>query len=258
MSKFRSDRKPPLARSPIQLRSRRVQRSTASTGQSLPGSLTKTQLPTRGWDIDEWELRPEYRSISCELQALAKMVNDEFGNADLGNVGFATTFHAVSSPLFERGRFYDEYSARRNERIKRKKVETGDKRKSVYDLGVKVESAKRRDLKKFEGLRKSIPSTPMTDRREIPRYSLRSSSSKENKNTHTPLAAVNIVDGSDRKPDPDGLVLFSHNRAGVVIKYREDTKAKEPQFQVVQLQKFSHYPILGAVSASKSSRSTPK
>uniref|UniRef100_A0A5B7B7A7 Uncharacterized protein n=1 Tax=Davidia involucrata TaxID=16924 RepID=A0A5B7B7A7_DAVIN len=179
MSKLRSDRKPPLARSPIRLRPRR---STAFH---------------RGWDMDESELRPEYRTISCELRALAKMVHDGFGNADSGNVGFATTLNAISSPLFERGRFYDEYSARRNERLQRKKCETGDKRKSLYDLGVKVESAKRRDSKKFEGLRKSIPLTPMTNARENPRYSLRSSSSsKENKKT--PLA-VNIVGGTDWK-----------------------------------------------------------
>ncbi|KAA8537416.1 hypothetical protein F0562_026897 [Nyssa sinensis] len=200
MSKMGTDRKPPLPRSPMRLRPRRVLRSTECTVQTPLGSLTKTQLPNRAWDIEELELRPEYHTISCELRALAKMVHDGFGNADSSNDGFATTFNAISSPLFERGRFYDEYSARRNERLKRKKGEIGDGKKSVYNLGVKVESAKRRDSKKFEGLKKSIPPTPMTDRRENPRYSLRSSSSKENKK---PPLAVNcdnsVGGGGDRK-----------------------------------------------------------
>uniref|UniRef100_A0A5B7B9D7 Uncharacterized protein n=1 Tax=Davidia involucrata TaxID=16924 RepID=A0A5B7B9D7_DAVIN len=195
MSKMRSDRKPPLPRSPVRLRPRRVLRSTESTVQTPPGSLTKTQLSNSALDIEESELRPEYRTISCELRALAKMVHDGFGNSDSGNVGFATTLNAISSPLFERGRFYDEYSARRNERLKRKKGEVGDERKSVYALGVKVGSAKRRDSKKLEGLSKSIPSTPMTDRRENPRYSLRSSSSKENKKPPLAVNYANSVGG---------------------------------------------------------------
>ncbi|XP_059636431.1 uncharacterized protein LOC132278616 [Cornus florida] len=200
MSKMRSDRKPPLAAagSPMRLRPRRVLRSTPCTVQTPPGSLTKTQLPIRSWDLEEPELRPEYRTISCELQALAKMVQSEFGNPSLGIAGFADP---VSTPLFERGRFYDEYSARRNERLKRKKGDTGDEKKSsVYDLGVKVGSvAKRRDSKRFEGLRQSVPSTPVTERSENPRYLLRSSTRKENQKPPLPVNAEKSVGVGDRK-----------------------------------------------------------
>ncbi|GMP44487.1 hypothetical protein CsSME_00013401 [Camellia sinensis var. sinensis] len=175
MSKMRSDRKPPLAAiSPLRLRPRRILRSSSNTVQSPPGFLTKTQSPNHPCEIKESVLRPEYHTISCELRALAKMVQDEFAN-----VGFGNTSSAISSPLFERGRFYDEYSARRNERLKRKKGETGVEKKTVYDLGVKVESAKRRDSKRFGGLRKTVPSTPvMTGRTENQRYLLRSMTKK--------------------------------------------------------------------------------
>ncbi|XP_057468967.1 uncharacterized protein LOC130758153 [Actinidia eriantha] len=199
MSKMRSDRKPPLPRSPTRLPPRRVLRSTTNAAQTPPGSLTKTQLPNRTRDTEESELRPEYRTISCELRALAKMVEDEFGNAGSGTVGFGNTSGVVSSPLFERGRFYDEYSARRNERLKRKKGETEDE-KTAYDLGVKFESAKRRDSKRVDGLRKFVSSTPvMEDRRENPRYLLRSMT-KENKKPPLPVTFEKSVAGSDRKP----------------------------------------------------------
>ncbi|PSS31198.1 Capsid polyprotein [Actinidia chinensis var. chinensis] len=199
MSKMRSDLKPPLPRSPTRLPPRRVLRSNSNNTQTPPGSLTKTQLPNRPQDTEESELRPEYRTISCELRALAKMVEDEFGNADSGNVGFGITSGVVSNPMFERGRFYDEYSARRNERLKRKKGETGNEKKSLYDLGVKVESAKRRDSKRIDGLRKSVYSTPvMADQRENPRYLLRSMT-KENKKPPLPVTFVKSVAHSDRK-----------------------------------------------------------
>ncbi|GFZ10523.1 hypothetical protein Acr_21g0011220 [Actinidia rufa] len=199
MSKMRSDRKPPLPRSPTRLPPRRVLRSTTNAAQTPPGSLTKTQLTNRTRDTKESELRPEYRTISCELRALAKMVEDEFGNASSGNVGFGNTSGVVLSPLFERGRFYDEYSARRNERLKRKKGETEDEKKTAYDLGVKVESAKRRDSKIVDGLRKFVSSTPvMEDRRENPRYLLRSMT-KENKKPPMPVTFEKSVTGSDRK-----------------------------------------------------------
>lgn len=160
---------------------------------TVSGSLTKTQLPNRP---SESELRPEYHTISYELRALAKMVQNEFGDPDLGNAAFGSKSSRVSmsrSPLFERGRFYDEYSARRNERLKRKNGDTGDdeRKKSAYGLGVKMESAKKRDSKRLEGLRKSVFSTPvmMADRKENPRYMLRSMT-KENKKP--PLPPVNL------------------------------------------------------------------
>ncbi|XP_058220558.1 uncharacterized protein LOC131330841 [Rhododendron vialii] len=198
MSIMRTDRKPPLARSPMRLRPRRILRSTPTNVQlTPPGSLTKTQLPNRP---SESELRPEYHTISYELRALAKMVENEFGDPDLGNAAFGSKSRGISmsSPLFERGRFYEEYSARRNERLKRKKGDTGDdeRKKNAYGLGVKVEWAKKRDSKRLEGLRKSVFSTPVitADWKENPRYLLRSMT-KENKKPPLPP----VGGGGERK-----------------------------------------------------------
>ena len=127
------------------------------------------------------------------------MVEDEFGNAGSGNVGFGNTSSVVSNPLFERGRFYDEYSARRNERLKRKKGETEDEKRTAYDLGVKVESAKRRDSKRVDGLRKLVSLTLVMEyQRENPRYLLRSMT-KENKKLPLSMTFEKSVVGSDQK-----------------------------------------------------------
>ncbi|KAG8377288.1 hypothetical protein BUALT_Bualt08G0013700 [Buddleja alternifolia] len=190
---LRSNGKPPLARSPIRLRSRRkpLQPTLNSTTHTPPGSLTKSQLPNRNWEVEKSELRPEYHTISCELRALAKIVNQEIGGKD-GNKFDEVAIGGQRSPLFERGRFYDEYSARRNERLKRKKGETeGYEKKHVYDLGVRVESAKKRDPGKFDSRRKTVvaAATPVAERREgrTPRYLLRSGAVKENKKPPLPM-----------------------------------------------------------------------
>lgn len=139
------------------------------------GSLTESQKPILSQDVEESELRPEYRTISCELRALTKMVREELGKANSDNSAFADSHTMNSSILFERGRFYDEYSARRNERLKRKKGVTGDDGKaSVYNLGVTVESAKKSGSKKLESLRKSVSAAYSVERSETPRYMLRS------------------------------------------------------------------------------------
>lgn len=156
--------------------------------------------------MEESDLRPEYHLISCELRALAKMVHDEFGNGDSTNAGVGKSLSTNSSPLFERGRFYEEYSARRNERLKRKKggSETGDEGKTTpYNLGVRatVESSKRRDSRKLESLRKSVSAAYSVERSENPRYLLRSMS-KENKKPPLPFAVNNYeksVLASERK-----------------------------------------------------------
>ncbi|XP_024931018.1 uncharacterized protein LOC107419801 isoform X2 [Ziziphus jujuba] len=159
------------------------------------GSLTKSQKLNRTRDMAESELRPEYHSISCELRALAKMVQDELGNGETQKAGFATSPSAVySSSLFERGRFYEEYSARRNERLRRKKGQTGDQGKTTYNLGVTVESGKRSSCRKLESFRKSISAAYSVETTsETPRYMLRSMS-KENKKP--PLAAAVYSDKS--------------------------------------------------------------
>ncbi|XVE94421.1 hypothetical protein REPUB_Repub02eG0007000 [Reevesia pubescens] len=204
MSKMKFDRKPPLAKSPIRLRPRRVIRSNSTSLQTPPGSLTKSQKPIRTWAMEESEIRPDYRSISCELRALARMVKDEIGNGETENAGFGqTSLSANSTPLFERGRFYDEYSARRNERLRRKKGETGTESKTGHHLGVTVESSKRRDSKKLESLRKSVSAAYSVERNEsltqTPRYLLRSMSKEIKK---PPLAVNNYkssVIGTENK-----------------------------------------------------------
>ena len=130
------------------------------------------------------------------------MVRDKLGNGETETAGFGeTSLSANSTPLFERGRFYDEYTARRNERLKRKKGETGNESKTGHHLGVTVESSKRRDSKKLDSLRKSVSAAYSVERSETqtPRYLLRSMS-KENKKP--PLAVNNYkspVIGTEKK-----------------------------------------------------------
>ncbi|XVE69616.1 hypothetical protein DITRI_Ditri10aG0004400 [Diplodiscus trichospermus] len=197
---MKSDRKPPLPKSPIRLRPRRVLRSNSTSLQTPPGSLTKSQKPILSRAIEDSEIRPEYRSISCELRALARMVRDELGHGETENSSFGEASLSTNcTPLFERGRFYDEYSARRNERLRKKKCETGFESKTTYNLGVTVESSKRRESKKLESLRKSVSAAYSVERSEIqtPRYLLRSMT-KENKKP--PLVANKMsVLGTEKK-----------------------------------------------------------
>ncbi|KAF3446891.1 hypothetical protein FNV43_RR12071 [Rhamnella rubrinervis] len=197
MSKMKLDRKPPLAKSPIRLRPRRILRS--NTKQTPPGSLTKSVKLNRTREVEESELRPEYHSISYEFRALAKMVKQELGNEETNNSGFASALRANTSPLFERGRFYEEYSARRNERLKKKNGQSGDEGKAVYKLGVTVESAKRSSSRKLESLRKSISAAYSVERTsETPRYMLRSTT-KENKKPPVAVSSQKSVIGGERK-----------------------------------------------------------
>lgn len=145
----------------------------------------KTNRPS---DLQESELRPEYRTISCELRALASMVRMELGCEESENGGVGDQLSVHSSALFERGRFYDEYSARRNERLKRKKAESVAEIKTPYNLGVTVESSKRHSSKKLvNSLRKSVSAAYSVERSEAaPRYLLRSMT-KENKKPPLPV-----------------------------------------------------------------------
>ncbi|CAI0382167.1 unnamed protein product [Linum tenue] len=203
MSTMKFNRKPPLAKSPIRLRSRRALHSNSASLQTPPGSLMKSAKLSRGLatdvDVGGTELRPEYRFMSSELRALAKQVRDELGNGDLAakpkSVGGSLS--ANSSPLFfERGKLYDEYAARRNERLRKKKIcgAAYDFAKTPsYRLGVTVESSKRRDsTRKMESLRKSVASAYGGGQRlvggETPRYLLRSMCKDSKKPPPAPLA----------------------------------------------------------------------
>ncbi|GAA0138648.1 hypothetical protein LIER_00353 [Lithospermum erythrorhizon] len=185
---LRSSLKPPLARSPIRLRARRVLQPTVNTTQSPPGSLMKTQKPIRA-NEDETGLYPSYQTTSCDLRALTKMVHQDSCKETM-DYDYGDNYNANRSPLFERGRFYEEYARRRNERLKKKKGEKGgsgiQEKKAVYDLGVRTESVKRRgEGKKYETARKGVfPSSPVTQLKEptatTSRYLLRSVTRKEN------------------------------------------------------------------------------
>ncbi|XP_039052844.1 uncharacterized protein LOC120194661 isoform X2 [Hibiscus syriacus] len=170
----------------------------ASSVQTQPPCKPR-QKPVRAWSSEEYEIRPEYLSISSELRALARMVKCEIGNAETENAGFGETSLGTNpTTLFERGRFYEEYSARRNERLKRRKGETGTESKSGHHpgLGVTIESSKRTQSKKLESLRKSVSAAYSVEGSEIqtPRYSLRSmSKTKDNKK---PPIAVNNYNSS--------------------------------------------------------------
>ncbi|XP_071702322.1 uncharacterized protein [Rutidosis leptorrhynchoides] len=174
---MRSDRKPPLAlRSPIRLRSlTRPVQSTVNNLQTPSGFSTKPRLPKQSFDLEVSELRPEYHTISYEFQALSKMVQDNLWGSTTNQSANANN----GKPMFERGKFYEEYSARRNERLRKKIGEYGVEKKSPCKqyLGVRVESAKKTiETRKFESARKMT--TPLV--KTTQRYSLRSSS-KENK-----------------------------------------------------------------------------
>ncbi|XP_077246318.1 uncharacterized protein LOC143886266 [Tasmannia lanceolata] len=172
-----SNRRPPLAESIQRPRAPRILCSNSSI-KAPSASLTKTELQNCSWGLEESKLLPEFQPFSCELEALAKMVKDEFGNNGFGSA-FANTESTISSPLFERGRLYDVYSARRNERLKRKMLET-EEEMNVHESGVStVEFGKRRNAKKIDSLRKSVPVNFSVGRREGLRSSVRLS--KENK-----------------------------------------------------------------------------
>ncbi|KAJ0702111.1 hypothetical protein HanPI659440_Chr14g0525681 [Helianthus annuus] len=184
---MRSDRKPPLAlRSPIRLRPRRSAQSSVNNLQTSSVSLTKSHQPKQSSNSEEQhELRPEYQTISCELKELTKLVQDNLWGSATKNQ--SANAHD-ESPVFKRGRLYDEYSARRNERLKRKRGESEIEKTTPGKqyLGVRIESAKRStEVKKFESGRKMA--TPLMERGQVAavtataqRYSLRSSC-KENK-----------------------------------------------------------------------------
>ncbi|KAL1225077.1 hypothetical protein V5N11_019209 [Cardamine amara subsp. amara] len=193
MSRMRSYPKPPLPKSPIRLRSRQVLHSPLLTP---PGS----QKPRRLSDVSLNPKRQiEYSSISTEIHALAKKVKDEFAEEEnrkksrlASSDSNLESLAANSVPVFERGRFYEEYSAKRNERLRRKRGEEaveggGTVKGTPYNLGVNHEpmTNKRRGTSKkqqqLESIKKTVSMVEMT-----PRYSLRSMT-KENKKPPLPL-----------------------------------------------------------------------
>ncbi|VVB06113.1 unnamed protein product [Arabis nemorensis] len=197
MSKMRSFLKPPLPKSPLRLRSRQVLNENSSSSLlTPPGSVTKPgRRRLSDANLVEPKLPFDYSTISNEIHALAKMVTDEFSEEEARKKSRLAcsnleTLASKSVPVFERGRFYEEYSAKRNERLKRKKggEEGVEVKGTPYSLGVNREpmTNKRRgsNAKKLESLKKSVSMVESTT--TTPRYSLRSMT-KENRKPPLPL-----------------------------------------------------------------------
>ncbi|KAJ0243855.1 hypothetical protein HA466_0198470 [Hirschfeldia incana] len=165
--------KPPLPKSPIRLRSGQVilSNSSSSTLQTPPGMTNPERRLSHG-DVETKKLPIEY---SSEFAQEEEDMNLKHLVAD-------------TAPVFERGRFYDEYSAKRNERLKRKKVGGGDDsvvKGTPYNLGVEPTTTKRRGT---TAKKKTVETTAAA-----PRYSLRSMTmTKENKKPPLPLP-VNVA-----------------------------------------------------------------
>ncbi|XP_072962840.1 uncharacterized protein [Typha angustifolia] len=171
------DRRPPLAVSPRRLRPRRGQHSTSSISTTPPASIKKTQLPIRSSTCSSPLFQPEFNLVSSELTTLAKRTKEQLGKSEGLHLGTNLTASIAcnTSPLFERGRFYELYSARRNERLKRKKGEIAEETVGE-DPGIAVELAKRRSSKKAESsVRKSVPTDFSFSRVSSLRSSVRSS-----------------------------------------------------------------------------------
>ncbi|KMZ75945.1 hypothetical protein ZOSMA_109G00380 [Zostera marina] len=157
--------KPPLVISPRRLRSRRVLPPLLEISASpsppieppkpaiISSSASGSKMEIFSEDDQYQFFYPEYPALSLELCKLARK----------------------PAVLFERGPRYDEYAARRNERLMRRK-KMGDeenipvatpKRNNNKDLGVVLGSemmTKRKSVmskKKTENLRKSLP--PLVD-----------------------------------------------------------------------------------------------
>ncbi|XP_010442158.1 PREDICTED: uncharacterized protein LOC104725230 [Camelina sativa] len=188
MSRMRSLLKPPLPKSPIRLRSRQV---------FLHSSLQTPGSQKQGRRLSDVDLKPkpqiEYSSISKEIHALAKMVKDEFVEAEEERKKpNLKSLAANSVPVFERGRFYEEYSAKRNERLRRKKKgEEAVVEGTPYHLGVNHEpmTNKRRGT----SAKKKNVVVSMGETSATPRYSLRSMT-KENRKPPLPVnVAVSAI-----------------------------------------------------------------
>ncbi|XP_021732201.1 uncharacterized protein LOC110699025 isoform X2 [Chenopodium quinoa] len=197
---MKSDRKPPLARSPMTLRGRRPLQPPnsniiANTPLRTPAMMNKPQMKGS-------ENMPENNTVSCELRALAKMVQDELGAINAKNTEFGSHSSIGGTNQFERGRFYNAYSERRNERLRKKQSETGDDEpKSAYNLGVKLDSTtKKKDTrKKTDSLKKTMMAAATyssVDRSEHPRYALRSTARKP----PLPVAPMNVDETARKAP----------------------------------------------------------
>ncbi|CAA7403557.1 unnamed protein product [Spirodela intermedia] len=160
--------KPPLAVSPRRLRPRRGPRSDAPAGAGCGAAVPRTspaapspkEAPQlrRSCALEESPLVSQYERISQELQALVQRAKDNFPAGDTAE-GFASVAKLAAgptSPFLERGRLYEIYSARRNERLKRKMEEAFEEMAPRHSAA-EADLGKRKSAKRTESLRKSAP-----------------------------------------------------------------------------------------------------
>ncbi|KAD7478041.1 hypothetical protein E3N88_01177 [Mikania micrantha] len=110
----------------------------------LESTLTKPPLPRQSWVTEKHEICPKYHAMSCELPALTKMVQDTL------RASATTNRSANEGPLFQRVKIFEEYAARRNEILKRKRGESSSAEKKtpcIQYLGVRVESQREQLVK---------------------------------------------------------------------------------------------------------------
>ncbi|KAF0908641.1 hypothetical protein E2562_026857 [Oryza meyeriana var. granulata] len=175
------DRRPPLAVSPRRLRPRTHRAAAARppvacSVQTPPGSIKKSSTPMRSsmcaLPTPRLEPSPRVKLDFAAAPSPARAAGKENRRVD-DEVALDLTAAAMNnwtaaplpptSPLFERGRLYDLYSARRNERLKRKHgFPVGEEAAEAMatDPCVAVELSKRRGAKKTgaESVRRSMPS----------------------------------------------------------------------------------------------------
>ncbi|KAF3335578.1 hypothetical protein FCM35_KLT20085 [Carex littledalei] len=163
------DRRPPLAMSPRRLRPRLPPRHPAAPpAKKSPVTNSKAIHPLRASVSGASLFRTEPDLVSYELLALVKN-KEEFKenlyqeNEKENKMLFVPTtpvaHKSSTSPLFERGRLYDLYSARRNERLRRRQLELLEETEAVKVIqnpAVAIELAKKKTTKKNESARKSI------------------------------------------------------------------------------------------------------
>ncbi|KAJ3678655.1 hypothetical protein LUZ60_002458 [Juncus effusus] len=168
------DRRPPLALSPRRLRPRRAippRYPCNPPVQKSPATNYKKSQAGRISVSGASFFRSESDSISSELLSITKKPKSSetlnFSEFESEKENQQNPFNPIarnysdsnSTPLFERGRFYDLYSARRNERLKKRQMELMDESEVAIvsqNPAIAVELQKKKNLKRNESARNSI------------------------------------------------------------------------------------------------------
>lgn len=144
----------------------------APPAKRSPVTNSKAIRPLRASVSGASLFRSEPDLISSELLAMAKSAeeeeefkenlyqeNEKENKKRLFSPTTPVARKSSTSPLFERGRLYDLYSARRNERLRRRQLELLEETEAVKVIqnpAVAVELSKRKTSKKNENTRRSI------------------------------------------------------------------------------------------------------